>query len=98
MRVLGESGNLNQALENAGRVSDFFELAELMCQDALDREESAGGHFRLEHQTAEGEARRDDIGFSHVSAWEWRGPGVAALKHREQLAFEYVELAQRSYK
>jgi succinate dehydrogenase / fumarate reductase flavoprotein subunit len=98
VRVLGESSNLNQALENAGRVSDFFELAELMCQDALDREESAGGHFRLEHQTPEGEAKRDDVGFSHVSAWEWRGPGVAALKHREQLAFEYVELAQRSYK
>ncbi len=98
VRVLGDSAGLNQALENAGRVSDFFELAELMCQDALDREESAGGHFRLEHQTPEGEAQRDDIGFSHVSAWEWRGPGVAALKHREQLAFEYVELAQRSYK
>ena len=98
VRVLGDSAGLNQALENAGRVSDFFELAELMCQDALDREESAGGHFRLEHQTAEGEARRDDIGFSHVSAWEWSGRGVAAIKHREQLAFEYVELAQRSYK
>ena len=98
VRVLGDSAGLNQALENAGRVADFFQLAELMCQDALDREESAGGHFRLEHQTPEGEAQRDDIGFKHVSAWEWRGPGVAAAKHREQLAFEYVELAQRSYK
>jgi succinate dehydrogenase / fumarate reductase flavoprotein subunit len=98
VRVLGDSGGLNQALENAGRVADFFQLAELMCRDALDREESAGGHFRVEHQTPEGEAKRDDIGFSHVSAWEWRGPGVPAVKHREQLAFEYVELAQRSYK
>jgi succinate dehydrogenase / fumarate reductase flavoprotein subunit len=98
VRVLGESAGLNQALENAGRVSDFFELAELMCRDALDREESAGGHFRLEHQTTEGEARRDDIDFSHVSAWEWQGTGVAAVKHSEQLDFEYVELAQRSYK
>ncbi len=98
VRVLGDSNGLNQALENAGRVADFFQLAQLMCRDALDREESAGGHFRLEHQTPEGEARRDDIGFSHVSAWEWRGDGAPWLKHREPLAFEYVELAQRSYK
>jgi len=97
VRVLGDSTNLNQALENAGRVADFFELAELMCQDALDREESAGGHFRVEYQTEEGEAKRDDVNFSHVSAWEWQGGGPAA-KHAEPLEFEYVKLAQRSYK
>jgi succinate dehydrogenase / fumarate reductase flavoprotein subunit len=98
VRVLGGPNDLNQALENAGRVADFFELAELMCQDALDREESAGGHFRVEHQTDEGEAKRDDVNFSHVSAWEWKGPGAAEVKHAEPLEFEYVKLAQRSYK
>lgn len=97
VRVLGSADDLNQTLEKAGRVADFFELAELMCRDALDREESAGGHFRLEHQTAEGEALRDDENFSHVSAWEWQADG-AAVKHAEQLEFEYVKLAQRSYK
>ena len=97
VRVLGSADTLNQSLEKAGRVADFFELAELMCRDALDREESAGGHFRLEHQTEEGEAKRDDINFSHVSAWEF-ADGGAAVKHREPLEFEYVALAQRSYK
>ncbi|NND02806.1 MAG: fumarate reductase/succinate dehydrogenase flavoprotein subunit [Acidimicrobiia bacterium] len=97
VRVLGESDDLNQALESAGRVSDFFGLAQLMCQDALDREESAGGHFRVEYQTDEGEAQRDDVNFSHVSAWEWQGQGPAN-KHAEPLEFEYVKLAQRSYK
>ncbi len=97
VRVLGEADDLNQALENAGRVSDFFELAELMCQDALDREESAGGHFRVEYQTEEGEAKRDDVNFSHVSAWEYQRGGPAT-KHAEPLEFEYVKLAQRSYK
>ena len=97
VRVLGESADLNQSLENAGRVADFFELAELMCQDALDREESAGGHFRVEYQTEEGEAQRDDENFSHVSAWEWQA-GAPATKHAEPLEFEYVKLAQRSYK
>jgi len=97
VRVLGEADDLNQALENAGRVADFFELAELMCRDALDREESAGGHFRVEYQTEEGEAQRDDVNFSHVSAWEWNA-GASATKHAEPLEFEYVKLAQRSYK
>ncbi|MCP3977672.1 MAG: fumarate reductase/succinate dehydrogenase flavoprotein subunit [bacterium] len=98
VRVLGESDDMNQALENAGRVADFFELAEVMCRDALDRKESAGGHFRVEHQTDEGEAQRDDVNYSHVSAWEWKGPGQAAVKHKEPLEFKYVKLAQRSYK
>jgi succinate dehydrogenase / fumarate reductase flavoprotein subunit len=97
VRVLGEASNLNQALENAGRVADHFELAQLMCQDALDREESAGGHFRVEYQTDEGGAQRDDVNFSHVSAWEWQGDRPA-IKHAEPLEFEYVKLAQRSYK
>ncbi len=97
VRVLGDTESLNQALEKAGRVADFFELAEVMCRDALDREESAGGHYRVEHQTPEGEARRDDENFSNVSAWEWR-EGQPAVKHVEPLDFEYVELAQRSYK
>ncbi|HEX9856291.1 MAG TPA: fumarate reductase/succinate dehydrogenase flavoprotein subunit [Acidimicrobiia bacterium] len=98
VRVLGTGDTLNQSLEKAGRVADFFELAELMCRDALDREESCGGHFRVEHQTPEGEAMRDDDRFSHVSAWEWTGTGSPAVKHREELNFEYVKLAQRSYK
>jgi succinate dehydrogenase / fumarate reductase flavoprotein subunit len=98
VRVLGENESFNQSLEKAGRVADFFELAELMCRDALDREESCGGHFRLEHQTPEGEALRDDVNFAHVSAWEWHGPDQMPTKHKEELEFDYVELAQRSYK
>ncbi len=97
VRVLGDDESVNQSLEKAGRVADFFELAELMCQDALDREESCGGHFRVEHQTEEGEALRDDVAYSHVSAWEWQDGG-RARKHTEELEFEYVKLAQRSYK
>jgi succinate dehydrogenase / fumarate reductase flavoprotein subunit len=98
LRVLGDGESLNQSLEKAGRLYDFFELAELMCRDALDREESCGGHFRLEHQTEEGEAMRDDERFTHVSAWEWQEEGTAQVKHREDLVFENVTLAQRSYK
>jgi succinate dehydrogenase / fumarate reductase flavoprotein subunit len=98
LRVLGDGESLNQSLEKAGRLYDFFELAELMCRDALDREESCGGHFRLEHQTEEGEAMRDDERFTHVSAWEWQEEGTAQVKHREELVFENVTLAQRSYK
>ena len=98
LRVLGDDVTVNQALEKAGRVADFFELAELMCRDALDREESAGGHFRIEHQTEEGEALRDDENHTHVSAWEWQGPETPQVKRREELEFEYVQLAQRSYK
>ena len=98
VRVLGENESLNQSLEKAGRVADFFELAELMCVDALHREESCGGHFREEHQTEEGEALRDDDGFSYVAAWEFGGRGRSATLHKEDLHFEYVKLAQRSYK
>jgi succinate dehydrogenase / fumarate reductase flavoprotein subunit len=85
-------------LEKAGRVADFLELAELMCRDALNREESCGGHFREEHQTPEGEAMRDDDNFTHASAWEFKGVGEEPTLHTEKLGFEYVKLSQRSYK
>ncbi len=98
VRVLGNNESLNSSLEKAGRVADFFELGELMARDALDRRESCGGHFRTEHQTPEGEAQRDDENFSHVSAWEWKGPNTPQVKNVEELAFEEVELTQRSYK
>jgi succinate dehydrogenase / fumarate reductase flavoprotein subunit len=98
VRVLGEHETLNQSLEKAGRVSDFLEFGELLCRDALHREESCGGHFRLEHQTEEGEALRDDDEFSYVGAWEFTGVGAPPELHKEQLEFEYVHLAQRSYK
>jgi succinate dehydrogenase / fumarate reductase, flavoprotein subunit len=98
VRVLGSADDFNQSLEKAGRVEDFFELAELMCRDALYREESCGGHFREEYQTPEGEALRDDDGFSHVAAWEWQGVPWKPTLHREELDFKYVKLTQRSYK
>ncbi len=98
LRVLGDPDGLNSSLEKAGRVADFFELAELMARDALDRAESCGGHFREESQTPEGEAKRDDEDFSHVSAWEWTDADSPQTKHREDLTFEYVEPSQRSYK
>jgi succinate dehydrogenase / fumarate reductase, flavoprotein subunit len=98
LRVLGEAGELNQSLEKAGRVADFLELAELMCIDALHRNESCGGHYRVESQTPEGEARRDDEHFSYVAAWEFAGAGNPPALHKEPLAFEYVHLMQRSYK
>jgi succinate dehydrogenase / fumarate reductase flavoprotein subunit len=98
VRVLGAGEELNQSLERAGRVADFLEFAELMCRDALHREESCGGHFRVEHQTADGEATRDDERFAHVAAWEYRGPENAPVLHQEPLAFEHVQLATRSYK
>ena len=96
VKILGDGESLNQTLEKAGRVADFFDLAELMCWDALDRAESCGGHFREESQTEEGEALRRDDEFSFVSAWEKTDEG--AQRHKERLVFEYVELAQRSYK
>jgi len=96
--LTGGSGGLNPSLERAGRVADFFELAELMCIDALDRKESCGGHFREESQTDEGEALRDDEHFAHVSAWEYTGQLAAPKLHREHLEFEAVQLTQRSYK
>ena len=98
VRVLGDGAGLNQSLEKAGRVADFLEFAELLCLDALHREESCGGHFRVEHQTEEGEARRNDAEFSYVAAWEWTGAGNAPTLHKELLHFEHVSLAQRSYK
>jgi succinate dehydrogenase / fumarate reductase flavoprotein subunit len=98
VRVLGDDRSLNQSLEKAGRVSDFFELAELLCTDALHREESCGGHFRVEHQTEDGEALRDDEHFAYVAAWEFTGVGSPPELHKEPLEFEYVHLAQRSYK
>jgi succinate dehydrogenase / fumarate reductase, flavoprotein subunit len=97
VRVLGGPA-LNQSLEKATRVADFFELAELMVRDALHREESCGGHFREESQTEDGEALRDDEHFAYVGAWEWTGKGNAPALHREPLEFEYVKLTQRSYK
>jgi len=98
VRVLGTGDELNQSLEKAGRVADFFELAELMCLDALERNESCGGHFREEYQTPEGEASRDDERYSYVSAWEFKGVGNAPVLHKEPLTFEYVHPSQRSYK
>jgi succinate dehydrogenase / fumarate reductase flavoprotein subunit len=98
LRVIGSGEELNQSLEKAGRVADFFELAELLCLDALHRNESCGGHFRIESQTPEGEAMRDDANFSYCAAWEWKGEGVAPALHKEPLTFEYVHLTQRSYK
>jgi succinate dehydrogenase / fumarate reductase, flavoprotein subunit len=98
LRVLGTGEELNQSLEKAGRVADFFELAELLCMDALHRRESCGGHFRTESQTSEGEALRDDTNFSYCAAWEYHGDGAAPVLHKEPLVFEYVHLAQRSYK
>jgi succinate dehydrogenase flavoprotein subunit len=98
VRVLGDNETLNQSLEKAGRVADFLEFAELMCLDALHREESCGGHFRVEHQTEDGEALRNDDEFSYVAAWEFTGVGEKPELHREPLGFEAVELAQRSYK
>jgi succinate dehydrogenase / fumarate reductase flavoprotein subunit len=98
VNVPGSHAELNQALEKAGRVADFLELAELMCIDALHREESCGGHFREESQTPDGEALRDDDRFAYVAAWEYGGEPSAPKLHKEPLAFEYVKLAQRSYK
>ncbi len=96
--VVGDTGTFNQCLERAGRVADFLEFSEMMALDALMRPESCGGHFRLESQTEEGEARRDDENYSHVAAWEFTGVGEKPNMHKEKLEFEYVKLTQRSYK
>ncbi|HWK56850.1 MAG TPA: fumarate reductase/succinate dehydrogenase flavoprotein subunit [Parapedobacter sp.] len=96
--VLGENEEMNQSLEKAGRVADFLELGELMVDDALNRRESCGGHFREESQTEEGEAKRDDENFSYVAAWEYKGSDQPEVLHKETLAFENVKLTQRSYK
>jgi succinate dehydrogenase / fumarate reductase, flavoprotein subunit len=98
VKVLGANEELNQALERAGRVADFFELGELMCIDALVRRESCGGHFRVESQTPDGEALRDDDNFAYVSAWEFAGENHRPILHKEPLVYDYVEMKQRSYK
>jgi succinate dehydrogenase / fumarate reductase flavoprotein subunit len=98
VKVTGRGEELNQQLEKAGRVADFFELAELMVIDALHRTESCGGHFRAESQDEEGEAKRDDDNFGYVAAWEWAGEGEQPVLHKEALDFEYVKPTQRSYK
>jgi succinate dehydrogenase / fumarate reductase flavoprotein subunit len=98
VNVLGSGEELNQALENAGRVADFLEFGELMCLDALQRNESCGGHFREEFQTPDGEALRDDAKYSYVAAWEYSGPGRQPVLNKEPLNFEYVHPTQRSYK
>jgi succinate dehydrogenase / fumarate reductase flavoprotein subunit len=98
LRVLGSADTLNQSLEKAGRVDDFFDLAGLLCRDALHREESCGAHFRVEYQTEEGEALRNDDEFGYTAAWEYAGPGAEPVLHKEALHFDHVHLAQRSYK
>ena len=98
VKVLGSAESLNQSLERAGRVADFFELGELMCIDALNRRESCGGHFRAESQTEEHEALRHDDQYAYVAAWEWAGRDEKPILHKEELTYEYVELKQRSYK
>ena len=98
VHVPGSGESLNQALERAGRVADFIELGELMCRDALAREESCGGHFREEHQYPDGECKRDDEKFGHVAAWEFQGEGQAPLRNVEPLNYEHVKMSVRSYK
>jgi succinate dehydrogenase / fumarate reductase, flavoprotein subunit len=98
LRVTGDGESVNQTLEKAGRVDDFFKLGMLMCRDALERRESCGGHFRAEYQDAEGEAQRDDENFAHVAAWEWTGDPMTSVRHQEELEFQTVHLAKRSYK
>jgi len=98
VKVLGENEELNQSLEKAHRVADFLELGELMIDDAFNREESCGGHFREEYQTPEGEALRDDENFAYVAAWKYLGEGQEEELHKEPLEFENVKLTQRSYK
>ncbi len=98
VKVLGTADGLNQSLENVNRVDDFMELAELAARDALHREESCGAHFRVESQTEEGEALRDDENFSYVAAWEWKGPDIPQELNKEPLTFENIKLSQRSYK
>ena len=98
LRVTGDGDNMNQTLEKAGRVDDFFQLGMLMCRDALDRNESCGGHFRSEYQTDDGEALRDDENYCHVAAWQWGGDPMTPNLNVEPLEFEAVHLATRSYK
>ena len=98
VRVLGSADDVNQELEKVGRVADYFELGELMCLDALHRNESCGGHFREEYQTEDGEAKRNDDEYAYVGAWQYTGDDNGPLLHKEPLVFETVKLSQRSYK
>ncbi len=98
LRGSGEASSINEELEKAGRVADFIELGELMCRDALERKESCGGHFRVEHQTPDHEAQRDDENFCHAAVWEYAGEGKPEMRNVEPLNFEHVKLATRSYK
>lgn len=98
LKVVGDANSLNPELERAGRVADFIEFGELMCRDALMREESCGGHFRVEHQTEEGEAKRDDENFTFAGVWEYKGDDVPPVLHKEALIYENIKLATRSYK
>ena len=98
VKVPGSAATLNQSLEQAGRVSDFIELGELLCRDALTREESCGGHFREEHQWPDGECKRDDEKFAHVAAWEYQGEGKTPLRNTELLNYEFTKMSVRSYK
>ena len=98
LNIPGTEAELNQELEKAGRVADYFEVAELLVTDALNRKESCGAHFREEYQTADGEAMRNDENFSYVAAWEYKGAGEPHILHKEELHFEEVEVKVRSYK
>jgi succinate dehydrogenase / fumarate reductase flavoprotein subunit len=98
VKITGDDASINQTLEKVARIDDFFELGQLMCKDALVREESCGGHFRSEHQYEDGEAKRDDENFAHVTAWEWSGDAAAPIEHREPLEYEVVQFQTRSYK
>ena len=98
VKVPGELNEFNQELEKAGRVADFLELGELFAKDALEREESCGGHFREEHITEDGEAKRDDKNFAYVAAWQYTGNPGEAIMHKEELEFKDIELKTRSYK
>lgn len=98
LKISGTVDDINQELEKAGRVADYFELAELLIRDALERKESCGAHFREEYQTQDGEAKRNDEEFAYVAAWEYAGEGKPHILHKEELKFEEVELKVRSYK
>ena len=98
LHLPGKVDDLNIELEKALRLADFLEIGELMAHDALDREESCGGHFRIEHQTEEGEAKRDDENFAYVSCWEYQGEGQDPVMHKEPLVYEFTERLQRNYK
>jgi len=98
VKIVGEKDELNQTLEKAGRVADFLEFSQVMVRDALTREESCGGHFRVESQTEDGEAKRDDENFSHAAVWEFAGEGKQPIRNEEPLKYDYCKPSARSYK